>query len=158
MSRGEAMKKFSKSHHGTMNELNITPLLDLAFVLLVIFIISTAPMVNDLDLNLPTKNKPQKAPQQLPHFIVVEPDGSIFLDTQPMVIGRLRMILEQLKRKDAETSVVVHGDAAVVYQVMVDVFDALQHADIKKVGLAMEKPTPAVLERLLKSLEQPATN
>ena len=42
------MKKFSKSHHGTMHELNITPLLDLAFVLLVIFIIATTPMVNDL--------------------------------------------------------------------------------------------------------------
>ncbi len=52
-----AMKKFSKSHHSTMNELNITPLLDLAFVLLVIFIITTTPMVNDLDLNLPTNPK-----------------------------------------------------------------------------------------------------
>ena len=47
------MKKCSHSAHETMTELNITPLLDLAFVLLVIFIITTTPIVNDLDLNLP---------------------------------------------------------------------------------------------------------
>jgi biopolymer transport protein ExbD len=41
------MKKYSASKHHTLNELNITPLLDLAFVLLVIFIITTAPAVND---------------------------------------------------------------------------------------------------------------
>ena len=45
------MKKCSQSHHHSLTELNITPLLDLAFVLLVIFIITTTPIVNDLDLS-----------------------------------------------------------------------------------------------------------
>ena len=47
------MKKCSKSAHHALAELNITPLLDLAFVLLVIFIITTTPVVNDLDIDLP---------------------------------------------------------------------------------------------------------
>ena len=47
------MKKCSKSHHHALAELNITPLLDLAFVLLVIFIITTTPIVNDLAVDLP---------------------------------------------------------------------------------------------------------
>jgi biopolymer transport protein ExbD len=48
------MKKCSHSVHHSVTELNITPLLDLAFVLLVIFIITTIPPVKDLDLKLPT--------------------------------------------------------------------------------------------------------
>src|SRR5712691_5228139 len=87
--RGCDMKKFSKSHHGTMHELNITPLLDLAFVLLVIFIIATTPMVNDLDLNLPTKAKPQKAAPQKPNFLIVEADGRIFLNGKQEELGAL---------------------------------------------------------------------
>jgi biopolymer transport protein ExbD len=141
-----AMKKFSKSHHGTMNELNITPLLDLAFVLLVIFIISTAPMVNDLDLNLPTKNKAPQAAAKKPHFLIVESDGRIFFDGQKVEIAPLRAYLVRLREQDKDTSVVVHGDAAVTYQVMVDVFDALQQAEVKKVGLATERPSAAAMQ------------
>jgi biopolymer transport protein ExbD len=51
------VKKFSQGHHSSLNELNITPLLDLAFVLLVIFIITTPQLSNDLEMNLPSAKK-----------------------------------------------------------------------------------------------------
>ena len=137
------MKKFSKSHHGTMHELNITPLLDLAFVLLVIFIIATTPMVNDLDLNLPTKSTAQKPPAQKPNFLIIEADGRIFLNGKQMELGALHQDLLYMKRKNPDTSVVVHGDSAVLYQRMVSVFDVLQRADVTKVGLATERPAAA---------------
>ena len=57
-----SLKKTSKSHHSTMSELNITPLLDLVFVLLVIFIITTPQMMNNLEMNLPSAKPPP--PQQ----------------------------------------------------------------------------------------------
>jgi biopolymer transport protein ExbD len=142
------MKKFSKSHHGTMHELNITPLLDLAFVLLVIFIITTTPMVNDLDLNLPTKTTAKKPPQQKPNFLIVEADGRVFLNGKEEDLGALRNDLLFMKRQDPDTSVVVHGDAAVLYQRMVKVFDILQRADVTKVGLATERPAAAKLPTL----------
>ena len=63
------MKKCSHSAHETLTELNITPLLDLAFVLLVIFIITTTPIVNDLALDLPTSSKHQKDPPRKTHYI-----------------------------------------------------------------------------------------
>ena len=127
-----------------MNELNITPLLDLAFVLLVIFIISTAPMVNDLDLNLPPKNKPQKPQQQKkPNLIIVESDGRVFFNGQEIKTSALLPELKRLRREDKDTAVGVFGDAAVRYQVMVEVFDALQLADIQKVGLATDRPATA---------------
>ncbi len=52
------MKKTTQRHHGTMAELNITPLLDLVFVLLVIFIITTPQLMNNLELNLPSGKPP----------------------------------------------------------------------------------------------------
>jgi len=126
-----------------MHELNITPLLDLAFVLLVIFIITTTPMVNDLDLNLPTRNPAQKAAAQKPNYIIVEADGRIFLNRKPVDLAALHLQLVQLKRQDQDTSVVVHGDSAVLYQNMVNVLDVLQQANVTKVGLATERPAAA---------------
>jgi biopolymer transport protein ExbD len=142
------MKKFSKSHHGTMNELNITPLLDLAFVLLVIFIIATTPSVNDLDLNLPTKSAGQKPRPDKPNFIVVNKDGRILLNQKPIESAALYSTLVQMKRENTNTMVVVYGTNSVRYQNMVNIFDALQRADVTRVGLATEYPA-AALQQIL---------
>ena len=145
-----ALRKFSKSHHSTMNELNITPLLDLAFVLLVIFIISTAPMANDLDLNLPNRNQPKpKTTQKKPNYIIVEADGRIVFNGQSVELAVLFQDLRQMKQADPDTSVVVHGENGVVYQNMVNVLDVLQQADVTKVGLATERPSAAAMNRQL---------
>ena len=66
------MRKFSKGHHTSLNELNITPLLDLAFVLLVIFIITTPQLSNDLEMNLPSpkKDKPASPPPRINRITV----------------------------------------------------------------------------------------
>ena len=71
------MKKCSKSHHEALAELNITPLLDLAFVLLVIFIITTTPIVNDLDVDLPLAAKRPKDPKPKVTYVTVESTGQI---------------------------------------------------------------------------------
>ena len=61
-----SLKKTTRKHHGTMTELNITPLLDLVFVLLVIFIITTPQLVNNLDINLPSGKPPKEKPKVEP--------------------------------------------------------------------------------------------
>ncbi len=144
-----ALKKFSKSHHSTMNELNITPLLDLAFVLLVIFIISTAPMANDLDMNLPNRSQAKKPADKRPNFIIVEADGRVVFNGQLVELPALFQELRTLKQADPDTGVVVHGDNGVVYQNVVNVLDVLQQADVTKVGLATERPSAAAMSRPL---------
>jgi len=74
------MKKCSKSVHHSVTELNITPLLDLAFVLLVIFIITTIPPVKDLDLKLPKAYKQLKDPPRKANYISVQADGALYLN------------------------------------------------------------------------------
>ena len=131
------MKKISKGHHSSLNELNITPLLDLAFVLLVIFIITTPQLSNDLEMNLPTprKEKPPSPPPKL-NKIVVETSGRITLNDQPVALPDLKNALASMKAANPDTGVVVRGAADVDYQHVIGVLDILQQLDITKVGLA----------------------
>ncbi len=133
------MKKLSRSHHGSLNELNITPLLDLVFVLLVIFIITTPQMSNDLELNLPSPKKASQ-PSQPPklHYLDVTREGEVTLDRNPVLLTELKEQLLSMKRTDPEVSVVLRGSIQAEYQKVVRVLDLLQQAEIERVGLATE--------------------
>jgi biopolymer transport protein ExbD len=133
------VKKVSKGHHSSLNELNITPLLDLAFVLLVIFIITTPQMSNDLEMNLPSpkKNESPSPPPKL-NRINVDAAGRITLNDQVLELPALKQTLTAMKAGDPETGVVVRGAADVDYQRVIGVLDVLQQVDITKVGLATE--------------------
>jgi biopolymer transport protein ExbD len=133
------MKKTSHSHHSSLSELNITPLLDLVFVFLVIFIITTPQMMNNLEMTLPSGKPPPKTNQKPKiNNIVVDAKGQTFLNDEPVTVPLLRNKLQQLKAADPELSVVVKGADDVDYQNMINVLDVLQQLDITKVGLATE--------------------
>jgi len=134
------MKKTSRSHHSSLSELNITHLLDLVFVLLVIFIITTPQMMNNLEMNLPSSKKPPSANQPKPKInkIVVNAKGQTFLNDQFVTIPQLKDKLRQLQLDNPDISVVVNGADDVEYQNMINVLDVLQQLEIVKVGLATE--------------------
>src|SRR5262245_29682066 len=132
------MKKCSHSAHETMTELNITPLLDLAFVLLVIFIITTTPVVNDLDLTLPNASKRQKDPPRKANYITVEANGTLYLNKKQLEAGELHTALVGLRVDDPDLSVVVRGDARTKYRQIRAVLDICQQANVVKVDLATE--------------------
>ena len=127
-----------------MNELNITPLLDLAFVLLVIFIITTPQLVNNLEMFLPSGKPPPavdpNAPKPKINKIVVEASGQIVFNDQIVTLTALKDALKQMKAADPELGVVVKGSDDADYQYMVSVLDVIQGLDITKVGLATQAP------------------
>jgi biopolymer transport protein ExbD len=132
-----SLKKTSRRAHGTLTELNITPLLDLVFVLLVIFIITTPQMMNNLEMTLPSGKPPPKTNQKPKiNRISVDANGQTFLNGQAVTIPTLKEELQELKDNDPKLSVVVKGAADVNYQSMINVLDVLQQLDITKVGLA----------------------
>jgi biopolymer transport protein ExbD len=135
-----SLKKTSKRGHSTMSELNITPLLDLVFVLLVIFIITTPQMMNNLEMNLPS-GKPPPPSKDKPKInkIDVDAQGQVYLNDTAVTLYALKDDLQELKAEDpANMSVVVKGDDSVNYQSMVSVLDILRQLDITKVGLATQ--------------------
>jgi biopolymer transport protein ExbD len=134
-----SLKKTSKRGHSTMNELNITPLLDLVFVLLVIFIITTPQLVNNLEINLPSgKKPPADTKPKPPSRINVSAAGQITLDDAVVTVPQLKDKLQALKAENPDFGVVVKGADEVDYQVMVNVMDTLRQLDITKMGLATE--------------------
>ena len=107
------MKKYSGSKHHTLTELNITPLLDLAFVLLVIFIITTAPAVNDMNLTLPSATSRPKDAAAKVNYITVDNAGKIYLNTVEMNESELLRTLVEFRKVDPDLNVVVRGDSRI---------------------------------------------
>src|SRR5262245_58011095 len=126
------MKKCSKSHHHALAELNITPLLDLAFVLLVIFIITTTPIVNDLDVDLPSAAKRMKDPKSKVNYVTVERDGKLFLNKEELDLASLKEKMVELRLQDPEINVVIRGSSKTKYQNVVNVMDVLQQVNVGK--------------------------
>jgi biopolymer transport protein ExbD len=133
-----SLKKTTQRGHSTMHELNITPLLDLVFVLLVIFIITTPQLMNNLEINLPSGKPPKEKPKMEPTRIEVTAQGQILLNQQPVTTPELKTKLAALKAENPDMGVVVKGADDTDYQSMVAVLDTLRQLEINKMGMATE--------------------
>src|ERR1017187_10490432 len=133
------MKKCSRSVHHSLTELNITPLLDLAFVLLVVFIITTILPVNDLDLKLLTAAKRLKDPPRKANYVTVQADGKIFLNKQELASAdEMLQTSIALRTDDPDLNIIVRGDGKTKYKQIRAVLDVCQQANVPKVDLATE--------------------
>jgi biopolymer transport protein ExbD len=136
------MKKCSRSVHQSLTELNITPLLDLGFVLLVIFIITTIPPVKDLALKLPTAAKRLKEPPRKANYISVQADGKLYLNKQELASAdQMLQTLIGLREADPDLNIIVRGDGKTKYKQIRAVLDVCQQANVPKVDLATESLT-----------------
>lgn len=118
------------------DDINVTPMLDLAYVLLIIFIVMTTATVQGMKVNLPKASATPSLAQQTTKAITVGNDGRIFLDTIPVTLPELEQRLLQMKAITPEFPVVLRGDAQTQYQNVMDVLDLLGRLSITQVGLA----------------------
>lgn len=117
------------------DEINITPMLDLAYVLLVIFIIMTTATVQGIMVNLPKASATPSLAKPQTKAVTITAEGAIFLDTYPVTMDQLETMLRQYKAANPELPVVVKGDAQIQYQRVVDVLDLLGRLAISQIGL-----------------------
>ena len=121
------------------DQINVVPMLDLAYVLLVIFIIMTTASVQGIKVNLPkASNTPSLAKPQT-KAITINEAGQIYLDTYPVTIDELRTQLAALKAANPELPVVVKGDTVVQYGRVMEVLELLGQLDITQLGLVTQK-------------------
>lgn len=121
------------------DQINVVPMLDLAYVLLVIFIIMTTASVQGIKVNLPkASNAPSLAKPQTKAITITE-TGQIFLDAYPVSIDELRTQLSALKATNPELPVVVKGDTVVAYGRVMEVLELLGQLDITQLGLVTQK-------------------
>lgn len=121
------------------DDINITPMLDLAYVLLVIFIIMTTATVQGITVNLPKASAAPSLSKPTTKAITIAADGTIFLDTYPVSLQELENLLRQYKAANPDLPVVVKGDASVAYQQVIDVLDLMGKLEITQLGLVTKK-------------------
>jgi biopolymer transport protein ExbD len=126
----------AQSEEKPYDDINITPMLDLAYVLLVIFIIMTTASVQGLKVNLPKASAAPSLAKPQTKAITVTNEGKIFLDTIPVTLSELEQRLAQQKAQTPEFPVVVRGDSLTQYQKIMDVLDLIGRLGITQVGLA----------------------
>src|ERR1700747_1778385 len=98
------------------DDINITPLLDLAYVLLVIFILMTTATVQGLKVNLPKASTSPSLAKPQTKAVTINNEGKVFLDTVPVTIPELEQRLSAAKAQNPEFPVVVRGDSLTQYQ------------------------------------------
>lgn len=135
------MKIALRSHHTRLAELNLTPLLDLVFVLLVIFIIATPQRMNNLELSLPS-DQPPPAKLAPPVQIRVGSGNHIQLDALDLPFQAFKAELARRKAEQPNLAVVVSGADRAEYQAVVGVLELIQQLNISEVGLAISGAEP----------------
>jgi biopolymer transport protein ExbD len=121
------------------DDINVTPMLDLAYVLLIIFIIMTTASVQGIKVNLPkASNAPSLAKPQTKAVTITE-DGRMFLDAYPVSLAELEQQLSSLKAVNPSLPVVIKGDAKVQYEKVMAVLDLMGKLEITQLGLVTQR-------------------
>ena len=125
-----------------MAELNVTPLLDLAFVLLIIFIITTPLLESNIPLELPSGSRSHNEPVDPKSIrtVSIDRNGQVYLDDKPIDLPVLEQELAAFRRVTPDAAVVVRADKSLHLQQVFDVMDILQRVQISRMRL--ENVTP----------------
>lgn len=138
------MRRYSQRHNlSTLSEINVTPLLDLAFVLLIIFIITTPLLENSVNLAIPTSGAANAAvdPSKV-QTVSIDRFEAIRFNNEPVDAATLSARLTSLKAANPEVAVVIRPDRELAVQKLIVLMDILQRAQITKVGIATKAESP----------------
>jgi len=133
------MSAASSGDSDVYDQINVTPLLDLAYVLLIIFIILTTATVQGIKVNLPKASSQPSLAENKTKAISITADGTIYLDTFPVSMAELENLLRQYKSQTPDLPVIIKADSSIPYQRVVDVLDLVGRLEITQLGLVTQK-------------------
>ena len=134
------MRRFSqRSHLVTLSEINITPLLDLAFVLLIIFVITTPLLEQSMDLRLPKGGKTDKKIEQRDvRTVEISPKGVFALNRQQMTLNQIEANLVRDFQSNPNLVIYIRADEKCLTRDLYAVIDRCQRNGITKYSLRTE--------------------
>lgn len=116
--------------------INVTPMLDLAYVLLVIFIVMTTASVQGLKVDLPKpSNKPAKTEHKEMRIVQILADGNLLLNGAAVSLDALETQLTQIHGREPDMTLVIKGDPQAQYEMVVQIIDLAARLSIANVGL-----------------------
>jgi len=136
------MRRFSQRNHlVTLNEINITPLLDLAFVLLIIFVITTPILEQSINLKLPTggADKASTRKEQI-RTVEVNPQGGYVIKGTKYTLAELEAYLAGEFKKDPQLAVCLRADKKEEFGHVAEAMDLARRLGIGKFDIATSPP------------------
>jgi biopolymer transport protein ExbD len=121
------------------DQVNLTPLMDLAWCLLIIFMVMATAAVQGIMVDLPRASVSPSLAKPKTHSISVTADGKIYLDTSVVTVGELEQKLAALKVEVPDLPVVVRADAHVQYDHVIEVLDVIKRLQISQLGLVTQR-------------------
>jgi biopolymer transport protein ExbD len=131
--------KAPSEDHDDIVEINVVPMLDLAWNLLVVFMIVVTASVQGISVNLPKASAAVSKIKPTTKAITITAEGTIYLDSFPVSMAELEARLRQCKAADPNLPVIVRGDEKISYKSVIDVLDLLQKLEITQLGLVTQK-------------------
>jgi biopolymer transport protein ExbD len=122
------------------NEINITPLVDLTFVLLIIFILLTTAAVQGIKVDLPSASSAQTLNEPKSRVIAVSNDGTLSIDAVPVSLAELEAELRSSIATTPDLAIVLRGDRTVQYDRVMQVLDLCSKVGVPSLGMASTRP------------------
>ena len=120
-----------------LSEINVTPLIDLAFALLIIFMITTPLLEQAIPLNLPVESqKPQVSEEELSFQVIsIDSEGGVFWGKRQVSLNELNQKLSNLAEESEPPVLSIRADRRVPYQNVVDVLDLIKSNKLSRIDL-----------------------
>jgi biopolymer transport protein ExbD len=128
-----------RADNAPYDDINITPMLDLAYVLLVTFIILTTASVQGVKVNSPKTEAASSLAKPQTRAITITRDGAVYLDAYPVTLEELSQRLAVLKSGNPALPVVLKADARTQYQKVTEVLEVAKKLDITEIGLVTQR-------------------
>jgi biopolymer transport protein ExbD len=130
-----------KSENQPYDEINVTPMLDLAYVLLVVFIILTTASVQGVRVESPVTSAANNLAKPQTRAVTITQDGTVYLDAYPVSLEQLSSTLGQYKAANPALPIVLKADAQAQYEKVKQVLEVIKKLDITEVGLVTKRST-----------------
>ena len=128
-------RKKMRSQLDAIDQINITPLLDLTFMLLIVFMITTPLMENGIDVTPPTMNADQLPTEKTMRNLTLTVDGKLMYEKQPISEAELLLTLKNLQRTDPNSVLLLCADGSRKYKEVINVMKIIRDSGFKNVQL-----------------------
>ena len=128
-------RKKMRSQLDAIDQINITPLLDLTFMLLIVFMITTPLMENGIDVTPPTMNADQLPTEKTMRNLTITVDGKLMYEKQPISEAELLLTLKNLQRTDPNSVLLLRADGSREYKEVINVMKIIRDSGFKNVQL-----------------------
>ena len=130
--------------HTEEAEINITPMLDIVFIMLIFFIVTTSFVKEKgLEVSRPSKSPPKEIQQDKGPIVVigVRPNDDIWMAKRQIELREVRQMVERAKAENPEGSVVIIADKGSKIGTVTEVMDQVRLAGVEGIAISAEKPS-----------------